>query len=84
MLETQLTKHLQTFYMRGSLCDTMVRGARGTISTSLECPNGRSRNWKSQKCHNGLPWIAIVQMISTNMLIAGAVVFSGSNALKSL
>ena len=45
-------------------------------SSSLECPNGHSRNWESQICHNGMPW--------ANLLVAGAVVFSGSKASKTL
>ena len=75
--ETQLAQLLQTCYLCGSLCNTVVRGARGTmISTSSECPNAHSRNWESQRCHNGMPW--------ANLLVAGAIVFSGSNASKSL
>ena len=77
MSKTQLAQLLQNCYVCGSLCDSVVRGVRGTmISTSSECSNGYSRNWESQRCHNEMPW--------ANLLVAGAVVFSGSNVSKSL
>ena len=77
MSKTQLAQLLQNCYVCGSLCDSVVRGVRGTmISTSSECSDGYSRNWESQRCHNEMPW--------ANLLVAGAVVFSGSNASKSL
>ena len=75
--KTQLAQLLQNCYVCGSLCDSVVRGVRGTIiSTSSECSNGYSRNWESQRCHNEMPW--------ANLLVAGAVVFSGSNASTRL
>ncbi|XP_062599881.1 uncharacterized protein LOC134261454 [Saccostrea cucullata] len=45
----------------------------GTLST---CPNGHSFQWESQQCHYGMPWSSI--------LVASAIVFSGSNVSKSL
>lgn len=45
----------------------------GTVSA---CPNGHSKQWESQRCHHGMPWL--------NLLVSGAILFSGSNIAKSL
>uniref|UniRef100_A0A8W8MGE8 THAP-type domain-containing protein n=1 Tax=Magallana gigas TaxID=29159 RepID=A0A8W8MGE8_MAGGI len=75
--EVQLAKLLQNCRVCGSACHTVVNGVRGTmISTSSVCPNGHSSTWESQRCHHGMPW--------ANLLVAGAIVFSGANASKSL
>uniref|UniRef100_A0A8W8JEL4 Uncharacterized protein n=1 Tax=Magallana gigas TaxID=29159 RepID=A0A8W8JEL4_MAGGI len=75
--EVQLAKLLQNCSVCGSACHTVVNGVCGTmISTSSVFPNGHSSTWESQKCHHGMPW--------ANVLVAGAIVFSGANASKSL
>ncbi|XP_062586004.1 uncharacterized protein LOC134247689 [Saccostrea cucullata] len=75
--EVQLAQLLQNCVICGSPCETVVKYTRGTmISTSSACASGHTRTWESQRCHQGMPW--------ANLLVAGAIVFSGANASKSL
>ena len=46
------------------------------IGTESVCTKGHVSQWESQKCHNRMPW--------SNLLLAGAVVFSGINFSKCL
>ena len=58
-------------------CQSSVVFTRGTmIGTESVCTKGHVRQWESQKCHNRMPW--------SNLLLAGAVVFSGINFSKCL
>jgi hypothetical protein len=75
--ESQLALLLQNCVLCGGVCETVVKGTRGTmISTSSVCVDGHSTTWDSQRCHQGMPW--------ANLLVAGAIIFSGANASKSL
>lgn len=50
---------------------------KGTmVGTRSQCTCGHVCEWESQQCLNGMPW--------SNIFVAGAIVFSGSNAAKCL
>lgn len=46
------------------------------VGTRSQCTCGHVCEWESQQCLNGMPW--------SNIFVAGAIVFSGSNAAKCL
>ncbi|XP_021342022.1 uncharacterized protein LOC110454168 isoform X2 [Mizuhopecten yessoensis] len=57
------------------MCKTVINYSKGTmISTTSVCPFGHVYEWKSQSCHNSLPW--------SNLLVSAAVFFSGSSFSK--
>jgi hypothetical protein len=59
-----------------SQCQTVVHTRGSMIATRSVCENGHVHEWRSQSCHGRLPW--------SNLLTAGAVLFSGCNPAKVL
>lgn len=75
--ESCLAKLLEKCGICGSPCMSSLNFTRGTmVGTRSQCTCGHVCEWESQQCLNGMPW--------SNIFVAGAIVFSGSNAAKCL
>ncbi|XP_052099541.1 uncharacterized protein LOC127734027 [Mytilus californianus] len=73
--ETALFQLLSVCRECNSRCVPIIEFSRGTmISTSSVCAFGHVYKWKSQNCHERLPW--------GNLLLASAIMFSGNNTAK--
>lgn len=71
--ESSLAKLLGKCDICGEVCNPVVQFTRGTmIGTVSKCVNGHTMQWESQTCYHGMPW--------SNLLLAGAIVFSGINS----
>ena len=61
----------------GQSACVMLRAFVGTmIVVDVMCTNGHSYSWRSQECHNSMPW--------GNLLLAASILFSGSSPAKAL
>lgn len=75
--ESALAELLSVCRSCGSVSNPVIQYRRGTmIVTQSVCINGHRINWKSQQCHNGMPW--------NNIFTAMAILTSGCNASKVL
>ncbi|XP_063436058.1 uncharacterized protein LOC134717453 [Mytilus trossulus] len=73
--ETALFQLLSVCRECNNRCIPIIEFSRGTmISTSSVCAFGHVYKWKSQNCHERLPW--------GNLLLASAIMFSGNNTAK--
>ena len=76
VFEESLFELLKICRTCGLVCDVTVRN-KGTMGIfTMKCPWGHQNTWKSQPEHCQLPW--------GNMLLAAAVLFSGSSPSKAI
>ncbi|XP_071138376.1 uncharacterized protein [Mytilus edulis] len=75
VFETALFQLLSVCRECNNRCIPIIEFSRGTmISTSSVCAFGHVYKWKSQNCHERLPW--------GNLLFVSAIMFSGNNTAK--
>ncbi|XP_033725378.1 uncharacterized protein LOC117315337 [Pecten maximus] len=75
--ESALNKVLSVCRTCGGHCENVVKFAKGTmVCVASVCSQGHVFEWKSQTCHNSMPW--------SNLLVSSAVFFSGASFSKTV